>query len=154
MDLSKFGIVKEPGKYERDVVYSLALLYNAVSSELETYFQPYDLTVGKFNTLMAIRNHGGVDGIKQVEVSQHLIVTPSNMTKMIDKLSREGFVTRSPLEGDRRVNLLKITKKGEGLIEKVWSGYLNVIEKAVSGLTKSKQQQLAGLMGEWLVSKG
>lgn len=150
-DLSQFGIVQNEGKYSQEIVYTLALVYSLIDNEIANYLAPFNFSIGKFNTLVAIRHHGGKNGIKQVEVSQHLIVTPSNMTKMIDKLSKEGFVTRSPLDGDRRVNILKVTEKGEKILDKIWPGYLEAIEKMTAQLNKSKQKQLSGLLAEWFL---
>jgi DNA-binding MarR family transcriptional regulator len=148
-DLSKFGVYKGEGRYHEEIVYSLALLYNVISTDITNYLKKYGLSIGKMNILIAIKHHGGNEGIRQVEVSQHLIVTPSNMTKMIDKLESGGLVARSALEGDRRVNIVKITKKGASLLDSVWEGYNDVLKQAIIGLNKDKQKQLASLLTEW-----
>ncbi|VAX34792.1 hypothetical protein MNBD_UNCLBAC01-96 [hydrothermal vent metagenome] len=148
LDLDQYGISKEWNPQE-EIVYCTALMYNKVSSSIANYLKDYNLTVGKFNILFALKNHGGIDGIKQVEVSKHLIVTPSNMTKMIDKLEKEGMVTRSALEGDRRVNIVKITEKALDLLKNIWDGYNEVIQNSVKDLTISQQKQLAGLLKNW-----
>ncbi len=148
-DLSKLGFSKGEGRYHEEIVYSLALLYNVVSSDITNYLKDYDLSIGKLNILIAIKHHGGEEGIRQVEVSKHLIVTPSNMTKMIDKLEKDKLVTRSALEGDRRVNIVKITKKGSDLLDSMWEGYDARLKYAIRGMNKNKQKQLAGLLTEW-----
>ncbi len=148
-ELETYGIVKGEGKYHEEAVYSLALLYNIISDEVSTYLTKYNLTIGKLNVLIAIKHHGGEEGIPQVEVSKHLIVTPSNMTNMVDKLEADGLVKRYPLEGDRRVNITKITKKGVDLLDGLWPGYTEVLKKQMEGLTKEKQKALANLLTEW-----
>jgi len=148
VELDQYGISQEWNRQE-EIVYCTALMYNKVSGLISNYLKEYNLTIGKFNILMALKSYGGVEGIKQVEVSKHLIVTPSNMTKMIDKLEKEGLVTRSALEGDRRVNIVKITKKALNLIDTVWNGYNKVIQNSVQGLTQVQQKQLAGLLKIW-----
>lgn len=147
-DLNKYGFSEQWNEQE-EIVYCTALMYNRVSGLISNYLKDFGLTVGKFNILFALKSHGGIEGIKQVEVSKHLIVTPSNMTKMIDKLEKEGFVTRSALEGDRRVNIVKITKKALDLLETIWEGYNKVIESSVQNLTQTQQKQLAGLLKVW-----
>ena len=148
-DLSKFGIFKGEGRYHEEIVYSLALIYNVISGDITNYLKGHDLSMGKMNILIAIKHHGGDEGIRQVEVSQHLIVTPSNMTKMIDKLENERLVTRSALVGDRRVNIVKITKKGSDLLDSIWEGYNDQLKQATGSLNKDKQKQLASLLTEW-----
>jgi MarR family 2-MHQ and catechol resistance regulon transcriptional repressor len=148
-ELERFGIYRGEGKHHEEAVYSLALLYNLIDADVSSYLKHYNLTIGKLNVLIAIKHHGGEKGIPQVEVSRHLIVTPSNMTNMVDKLENEGLVERLPLEGDRRVNITKITKKGSDLLDKLWSGYVEVLKKQMPGLSKDKQKAIAELLVEW-----
>ena len=148
-DLSKFGVYKGEGRHHEEIVYSLALLYNVISGDITNFLKKHDLSIGKMNILIAIKHHGGDEGIRQVEVSRHLIVTPSNMTKMIDKLENDGLVVRSALEGDRRVNIVKITKKGTNLLDLIWEDYNDVLRRAIGGLSEDKQKQLASLLTEW-----
>ena len=148
-ELQKFGVNKGEGKYHEEAVYSLALLYNLISADVAGYLRQYGLTIGKLNVLIAIKHHGGEQGIPQVEVSKHLIVTPSNMTSLIDKLEKDGLVKRFPLEGDRRVNITRVTKKGVDLLGRLWPQYLKILQKQMEGLSKDKQKALAGLLVEW-----
>ena len=71
------------------------------------------------------------------------------MTKMIDKLESDQLVVRSALEGDRRVNIVKITKKGADLLDSIWEGYTDKLKQAVGGLSEVKQKQVASLLTEW-----
>ena len=71
------------------------------------------------------------------------------MTKMIDKLEKEEMVIRGALEGDRRVNIVKITKKGSDLLDSVWEGYNTQLKEQIHCLSKDKQKQLATLLVEW-----
>jgi len=87
-----------------------------------------------------------------VEVSKHLIVTPSNMTKLIDKLEGEGFVVRSACEGDRRVNVVKVTKKAEELLDRLWGLYIEKLHKFMEPLSKKEQDALAALLVKWLAA--
>lgn len=153
VDIKKFGVPKGEGKYPEEIIYSLALLYNVISTDITNFLKDYELSIGKLNILIAIQHHGGQDGIRQVEISEHLIVTPSNMTKMLDKLESDGLVMRMELEGDRRVNMIKVTKKGTDLLDRIWDQYLVQLKQAVSGLSQEKQRQLAGLLTEWFEKK-
>ncbi len=148
-DIRTYGVPKGEGKYPEEIVYSVALLYNVISSDISSFLKEYGLSIGKLNILIAIKRYGGLDGIRQVEVSQHLIVTPSNMTKMIDKLEADGLAERSALEGDRRVNMVKVTLKGSKLLDLIWDGYAEKLKQSVKGLTGNKQKQLATLLTDW-----
>lgn len=148
--LKTFGVQEGQGKYHEEAIYSLALLYNVIDHEMTVYLKDFDLTPGKLNILLAIKHQGKEEGIRQVEVSKFLIVTPSNMTKLIDKLEKDGLVARSSLKGDRRVNILKVTEKGSKLVDRVWEGYNAKLKSLLSRLDANKQKHLASLLIEWL----
>ncbi len=148
--LKAFGIQDSKDKHHKQIIYGLALIYNLIYDAMANFFQEYDLTPGKFNILMVIKHQGKDQGIAQVEIGKHLILTPSNMTKLIDKLEKEGLVERSALKGDRRVNLTKITKKGSDLLERVWEAYNKKLLALTASLNKEEQKALAKLLVAWL----
>ena len=154
VDLSTFGVPKGGDRYYEKVIYSLALLYNVLSSEIAAYLKEYNLTIGKMNILMAIKHQGGKEGIMQVEISKHLIVTPSNMTKMIHKLEKEKLVSRHALAGDRRVNIIKITPKGSDLLDLVWKGYDAKLRSLIKNMSVDQQKVLADMLMDWLNKTG
>lgn len=146
--LKMYGI--EKGRNNEEAIYSLALIYNIIHNDISAYLKQFNLTPGKFNILVVLKKRGGKDGIRQVEVSKNLIVTASNMTKLIDKLEKDGLVARSSLEGDRRVNITKITKKGSDLVEDAWGGYHQILVNLMNRLNQENQKQLSTLLMRWL----
>ena len=149
-EINPFGLEERKDKYNEQAVYSIALLYNVINARISSFLSRYRLTPGKFNILMVIKHKGGQKGIKQVDVSKSLIVTPSNMTKLIDKLEKDKLVARFALEGDRRVNMIKITDKGSKLLDSLWENYCLQMEGIVVGITKIEQKQTAALLSLWL----
>lgn len=147
--LKAYGIAEGVGRYYEEAIYSLALIYSIIDTRISSYLKKYHLTPGKFNILMAVKHQGGSEGISQVDVSKHLIVTPSNMSKLIDKLEKDGLVLRSPLQGDRRVHVLNVTKSGADLLDEVWGGYIKTLQELYGELSQSKQKELATLLTEW-----
>ena len=99
---------------------------------------------------MVIKHHGKNDGMPQVQLSKYLILTPSNMTKLIAKLEKEGLVERSALKGDRRVNITRITKKGSDLLDRVWETYNEQLLVLTAQLTKNDQEILSKILIAWL----
>ena len=148
--LEGLGVETGKGKYYEEAIYSLALIYNVITDEMTTYLKNYNLTPGKFNILVTIKHQGGKEGISQVEVSKRLIVTPSNMTKLIDKLEKGGLVTRSALAGDRRVNVMKVTAKGSRLLDEAWEGYTARLKNFMSSVDHHQQKALSVLLVNWL----
>src|SRR3989339_297351 len=150
MNLEKYGIIQGREKPYEEALYSIALIYNICNNDISKFLKDYGLTIGKLNVLVAIRTHSGPEGISQVDVSKHLIVTPANMTKLNDKLEKEKLVTRSPLEGDRRVNMLKVTKRAEELLDGLWPKYNEKMKQMMGKLSISDQKEIASKLIKWL----
>lgn len=148
--LEDIGVQAGKGKYYEEAIYSLGLIYNVVTDEMTTYLNQHGLTPGKFNILMSVKHRGRENGISQVDVSKSLIVSPSNMTKLLMKLEQDGLVERLELKGDKRVNMTRITAKGSKLLDQVWGGYNERLVKFYDVLSVAKQKALAALLMEWL----
>jgi len=148
--LKSFGIDEKRGNYKEETMYALALLFNIANSEISTYLGDFELSPAKFNVLMVIKHQGGKKGINQVDISKQLIVTPSNMTRLLDKLEREGFVYRSAQEGDRRVNIIKISDKGSKVLDDAWPGYKSKLKELTDELEERDQEILASILKKWL----
>lgn len=148
--LKRHGFEVGKGRYHEEALYSLALIYSIASNDLSVYLKDFDLTPAKFNVLMVIKHQGKKDGISQVEISKALIVTASNMTRLLDKLEKEGLIQRSAHGGDRRVNLIKISDKGSKLLDRAWPGHEKRLRGLIERLPQEEQKALSGLLIKWL----
>lgn len=144
-----FGIDVGKGKHKEEMVYGVALVWSMIDKAVSVYLNKFNLSIAKFNVLMVIKHAGGSEGISQIEIGNRLIVTASNMTRLLDKLGKEGLITRGAQEGDRRVNIVKATKKASDLLDKIWPGYLKTIESLAEKLDSQDQKSLSGLLIKW-----
>lgn len=144
----KFGI--DDGNIEEGAIYGIACVYSLIEKEIENHLKSFSLNPTSFNALMIIKHQGKETGISQIEIGKRLVVTASNMTKMLDKLNREGLIQRSAQEGDRRVNLIKITQKGSDLLDQAWPGYKGKVQEITSLLDRKELQQITNTLAKWL----
>jgi DNA-binding MarR family transcriptional regulator len=148
-NLESFGINVDKGKYKEESIYGVGLVYSFLHRAVSEYLKPFNLTPAKFNVLLVIKHQGGKDGISQIDIGKRLIVTASNMTRLLDKLVKEGYVTRGAKTGDRRVNMVEITKKGSDILDKSWPGYIETIESLAQRLEAHDQKALSELLMKW-----
>ena len=95
---------------------------------------------------MLVKHGGGEKGLPQNEIATRLIISGSDVTGLIDRLEKEGLLTRNAAAGDRRVKLVKITPKGSALLDKLWTGHLKEIEQVMRSLTLKEQKVLIALL--------
>ena len=131
------------------LIYTLGFLWSDVNVKIDKALKPYNMNSAKFNILMIIKHVGGEEGVQQNFISDKLLVTPSNITKMLDKLETEEFITRNDKKNDRRVKIIKITKKGSKLLDEVWQEYKNVICEIAPKQTEENKLQLLQMLDNW-----
>src|SRR5580704_11572989 len=110
--LKNFYLDTVRGRPSAEAFNGMLCVYSLLYRKMEEYFKDYELTPVKFNTLLLVKHLGGHEGLSQHEICHHLIVSPSNITRLIDRLIGDGFVERHLSKTDRRVKLIKITPEG------------------------------------------
>ena len=100
----------------------------------DRFFSKYDITDAQFAVLMTL-SVSGESGLSQQELSEYLVVHKSNITGLIDRLKKKGYVQRKPQPNDRRVNRIVLAEKGIGILKKVEKPYLDEVQRMMGKLT-------------------
>jgi DNA-binding MarR family transcriptional regulator len=79
------------------------------------------------------------------ELADDLVMTPRNVTGLVDHLERDGLVTRVPDPEDRRSVRARLTDTGRARIEGIWKEGLEHQFEVVKGMTKDDLAQLRHL---------
>jgi len=98
----------------------------------------------RFRILNALITHKG--NLTLTEISKRVFRSKYSTTRVIDKLVREGLVTRETITGDRRAKNITITKKGIEFIEETMPNRQEMTDKVTSCLTRSQVVVLMGLL--------
>jgi len=144
--LERFGICSGKEKFRETAVYALASAYSHIEKEISDYLRPFNLTPAKFNAMMVIKHIGKAEGLSQIDIGRRLIVTASNMTRLVDNMEREGYIERLTQKGDRRVNLIRISKKGSELLDQIWPGYYKKIASIANQLNRNELIRISELL--------
>jgi DNA-binding MarR family transcriptional regulator len=111
----------------------------------DRFFSRFGLTDVQFNILMILKEHLR-EGLSQQELSEHLIVTKSNVVGLIDRLERGGYVTREAHPSDRRFNQIVLTRKGERLEAKIEKSYFKEVDKMMNVLSEAEKRSVIRAM--------
>jgi DNA-binding MarR family transcriptional regulator len=82
----------------------------AMGEDMTRGLEARGLTRTRATALWTMARHGP---LTQREAADILRVTPRNVTKLVDALERDGFVTRTAHADDRRAVLVRLTRKGK-----------------------------------------
>ncbi|MEK6564005.1 MAG: MarR family transcriptional regulator [Candidatus Omnitrophota bacterium] len=147
----RFGIEIGKDNLTEGAIYGVASVYLTIEKLISDYLRPFAMSPAKFNALMVLKHKGGKKGLSQADIGRHLIVTASNMTRLLDRLHQEGLIERFAQEGDRRVNLIKITQKGSGILDRVWPGYHKKLAEIAAHVPHEDLRGLSDLLINWFV---
>jgi DNA-binding MarR family transcriptional regulator len=100
--------------------------------ESQHFFRPLGVTEAQFNVLNVLAN--APTGLSQRELGDVLVVDRSNVTGLLDRMEKAGWVRREGHPRDRRIHRVMLTTKGRQLWAGVWPLYVAAVEKVVAGL--------------------
>lgn len=88
--------------------------------------------------------HKGSQPIQQI--GGKVLMSSGNITYVVDKLEQKQLVRRKASTDDRRLTFAEITDEGRKFIENVFPKHVEVIEKAVDGLTPEEKMAASELL--------
>lgn len=98
------------------------------------------LTMAQLKSLFFISNQGSTNSGK---LAAALGVTPTNVTGIIDRLVKQGLVSRTEDMQDRRVLLLQATGTGEKLVAKLRERRRSYLSEVLARLSVDELATLA-----------
>lgn len=149
-NLTSYGINPAKNRPYEQITYVLALIYNILNAQAESYFAPHGLTPVQFNLLMLAAYQNGGAGVNQAGLGKRLIASASNVTKLVEKSVKEGLLSRAQNPQNRRENIIKITPKGQRLIDKVWPEYDQMVRRLTDYIPAAEQAQTGRILNDWL----
>ena len=148
-NFEQYGILPQKGRKYENIIYVMAMIYGMLEREIATYFQKHNLSMPKFNILMAAAFQNEGKGINQVEIGRHLITTAGNITKLVESLYKDKLLTRVQNKDNRRENIIKITPKGRAFIEKIWPEYDNLLKSSTDLISAANQEKMSEILKNW-----
>ena len=75
-----------------------------------------------------------------------MLVNRANITALVDRMERAGFVTRTSSPVDRRSNIIKLTNSGKKLLDKIEPLYAQEVNRIMAILVEGDQKRLIGML--------
>jgi len=111
----------------------------------------YGLTAQQWLALTSI-GLAGESGITPTEIGKNALVSPQNVTGLLDRLERAGYVQRKPVGGDRRSYRVQLSDKGRKVLRALNPLGATWAQKAVAEWSAEKIATLRALLDDYLVA--
>jgi DNA-binding MarR family transcriptional regulator len=100
--------------YDKRILRSLRRIIRSVELRSHKIAQHYNITGPQLACLHTIIDHGPMTS---ATLSSHLVLSPSTIVGIVDRLQEKGWVTRHRSTTDRRRILLDVTEAGRSVVK-------------------------------------
>ncbi|HUM49599.1 MAG TPA: MarR family transcriptional regulator [Anaerolineaceae bacterium] len=114
---------------------SLKAIFLHIDNAEKAFLSQFRLSVPRFYTLYHIYNH---PGINYIDLTDLLLCTKSNTTRIVRSLQKEGLIDRKNHPDDGRSFQLFLTDAGKDLYERIYPQYLAHINWLMSHFTDAE----------------
>jgi MarR family 2-MHQ and catechol resistance regulon transcriptional repressor len=125
-----------------DALIKLLRSSDSLSARLQAGIRADGFTGNQFGMLEALLHLGP---LQPCDLGPKLLTSRPNVVLIVDQLEKAGLVRRTPVEGDRRRVLVKLTPAGRGAIERAFARHVRRLVDEFSVLSANEQDELARL---------
>ncbi|HLK04626.1 MAG TPA: MarR family transcriptional regulator [Candidatus Acidoferrum sp.] len=118
-----------------------------LGQQAEQFLKSHGLTGTQYNVLRILRGAGS-DGLPCRYISDRMISHDPDMTRLLDRMEKRGWITRERQKDDRRVVKARISSTGLDILKKLDQPVHDVHQQQFEHMSASKLRQLAELLGE------
>ena len=130
-----------------ETLMNIVLTGQLLTKEGHRVLAPQGLTDAHFNVLMLLKYQSPGGRCNQSGLGRMMLVNRSNITGLVDRMTKAGLVRRVADPDDRRVNYVEITEKGHAVLVQAHAAYYARIGEVMATLSESECNQLCTLLG-------
>ncbi len=100
----------------------------------------HGLTFGTYDVLLRLARAPG-RCFRMTELAERVLMSPSGLTRMVDRLVAQGLVQRERFDGDARVMLARLTDRGRQVLRQAARTHVRGIREHFTGKMSDGQLQ-------------
>lgn len=124
------------------VWWHLARSFSLITRVGDRLLAQFGLTGPQLGVLRCIEDAGG--SLHLGQIGEQMLVTCGNVTGVVDRLERAGYVVRERTDEDRRVVLARMTPEGQALCARATAALVEHFAALLDFMTPEEHRALAG----------
>lgn len=129
---------------EKEAILNIARTSDQFQNRFGKLFRSFGLTGSQHNVLRILRGEGRP--MQCLEIRRRMIQIVPAMTGLLDRLQKDGFVTRTRCEKDGRVIYVDLTTKARNVLQKIDGPLTDLYHECLGHLSRSELEQLSSLL--------
>jgi DNA-binding MarR family transcriptional regulator len=132
---------------EESFGYLVNRVARSMAGQLADELRADGVGIGQWAVLLFLWSR---DGLSQAELARVVAIEPPTMARTIDRMVRDGLVTRAADPRDGRLSRINLTDRGRELRDRLVSKAIAVNKRTLERLTPSERKTLLRLMKKLL----
>ena len=132
---------------EDQLFVAILKIADSLSQEAEQLIKSAGLTSAQYNVLRILRG-AEPDGLLCRGIAERMISRDPDMTRLLDRMEKHGWITRQRQQDDRRVIKTRITTEGLKLLKKLDQPVHKLHKGQFRHMTGARLKLLAELLAE------
>ena len=129
-----------------DIFGRIARINLILGRTVNEFLAEYDLSVGLFDVLTALRRVGAPYKLKPSDLAELTMLSSGGMTGRLDHLVELGYVRRATCDQDRRVMFAELTPEGIQITDMLIEVHFDREDKFLDGLQGADQSELLRIL--------
>jgi DNA-binding MarR family transcriptional regulator len=117
-----------------------------VLARVDDALKPFELTFARYEALVLL-TFSQRGSLPLGKMGERLMIHPTSVTNIVDRLEAQGLVRRAEHPTDRRTTLCEITDEGRRVVEKATEA-VTAVRLGITGLTDRELDQLVRLLAK------
>jgi MarR family 2-MHQ and catechol resistance regulon transcriptional repressor len=112
-------------------------IYRAALKRLNAKLRRERITFSQYSVLLALSRKGPM---QMSRLGEHMLVAPANVTGLVDRMEKKGYVRRRKDEKDRRLYVIEATEKGSRIFRGISSRFRQYTGNLGAALTREERE--------------
>jgi MarR family transcriptional regulator for hemolysin len=138
-------------EFERSLGFWIGSTARAIEQSLNARLAPHGITIRQVQVLACLAYR---QELSQTEIAEMIGLEASTLVRILDRMERDGWVTRTPAPDDRRKKIISVTAKVKPLWKTIVKEGKSVERDATRGLSERQLTQLQKTLGSMLQNLG
>jgi DNA-binding MarR family transcriptional regulator len=152
-DVERSGLVSESQTFviEDSLGYLVNRMARQMAHDLAERIRPAGVAIGQWAVLLGLWAR---DGMTQAELSRVVAIEPPTVVRTVDRMVRDGLVTRAPDPDDGRLSRIYLTERARSLRDELVPLAAAVNAEILNGLTANEGRTLRRLLAKLATNGG
>lgn len=132
-------------EFEESIGYWICMTSHLMERALNEELAPQGITFRQFQVLGWLALKGGMS---QIELAEQMNIEPPTLVGILDRMEREGWISRESCPDDRRRKIIRAQTLAEPVWSKMVASARHIRARATQGMDEHQVQMLMQLLGQ------